>query len=324
MKEINLEEYKAVRESGAGIWNYAGRGLIEVSGGEAVQFLNGLITNDIAKLENNKWMYAAFPNAQGRLTAMTRVLKTDDKFLFDTGAVTREKVFENLFRFTFAGDFTVHDLSDDFVVLSVQGEKSSEFIEQIFGGKVAAENEIAQFEFNGENVFTIHSEHLSKNGFDLFVPKAVFEDLTKKLKNLGAINIGDEAFETLRIEQGTPRYGVDMDETNVVLETGIDEAVNFNKGCYIGQEIIARIHFRGHVAKKLTGLIFEDETAEINHGDEIKTPDDKNAGKITSVAFSPKLGKKIALGYVRYAFLEKGTELKVGDAKAFVEDLPFV
>lgn len=324
MKETNSEEYKAVRESGAGIWNYAGRGLIEVSGGEAVQFLNGLITNDVGKLEENKWMFAAFPNAQGRLIAMVRVLKTNGKFLFDTGAVTREKVFENLFRFTFAGDFIVHDLSDDFNVLSVQGEKSGEIIEQISGKKTSDENEIIEFDFNGENILLIRSEHLSKNGFDLFVPKAVFEDLTEKLKNLGAVQIGDQAFETLRIEQGTPRYGVDMDETNVVLETGIDAAVNFNKGCYIGQEIIARIHFRGHVAKKLMGLVFDDENADINHGDEIKTLDDKNAGKITSVTFSPKLGKKIALGYVRYAFLEKGTELKVGDAKASVEDLPFV
>ena len=324
MSELNLDEYNAVRETGAGIWNYAGRGLIEVSGGEAVQFLNGLITNDIAKLEENKWMFAAFPNAQGRLIAMVRVLKKDGKFLFDTGAVTREKVFENLFRFTFAGDFVVHDLSDDFGVLSVQGEKSGEMIEKILGGKLTEENEIAKFDFNGENVLMIRSEHLSKNGFDLFVPKMVFEDLTKEFETQGAVIIGDEAFEMLRIEQGTPRYGVDMDETNVVLETGIDEAVNFNKGCYIGQEIIARIHFRGHVAKKLTGLIFEDAETEIAHGDELKTLDDKNAGKITSVTFSPKLGKKIALGYVRYAFLEKGTELKVGEAKAIVVDLPFV
>ena len=324
MSELNLVEYNAVRESGAGIWNYEGRGLIEVSGGEAVQFLNGLITNDIAKLEENKWMFAAFPNAQGRLIAMVRVLKTNGKFLFDTGSVTRQKIFENLFRFTFAGDFIVHDLSDDFDCLSVQGKKSAELIGQLFNNKTPDENEIAEFEFGGEKIFAIQSKHLSQKGFDLFAPKAIFEDLTEQLKNLGAAKIGDQAFETLRIEQGTPRYGVDMDETNVVLETGIDEAVNFNKGCYIGQEIIARIHFRGHVAKKLTGLIFEDENAEINHGDEIKTLDDKNAGKITSVTFSPKLGKKIALGYVRYAFLEKGTELKVGEAKASVEELPFV
>ena len=131
-------------------------------------------------------------------------------------------------------------------------------------------------------------------------------------------------YEVLRIENGAPLYGVDMDETTVVLETGLDEAVSFKKGCYIGQEIIARIHFRGHVAKKLTGLIFEDENAAPHPNDEIKSSEDKNAGRITSVTFSPQLGKTIALAYVRYDYLAAGTKLKVNDAAAQVTDLPFV
>jgi folate-binding protein YgfZ len=128
----------------------------------------------------------------------------------------------------------------------------------------------------------------------------------------------------LRIENGVPKYGVDMDETTVVLETGLDEAVNFNKGCYIGQEIIARIHFRGHVAKKLTGLIFDDENVGVKPNDEIKSLEGKNAGKITSVIFSPKLGKKIALAFVRYDYLAENTELKINELTAKVKTLPFI
>ena len=90
------KEYQAVRESGAGILEFPNRGLIEVSGGEAVQFLNGLITNDVKKLENNSWMWAAFPNAQGRLLAMTRVLRREDKFLFEVDALYYEKIFQHL------------------------------------------------------------------------------------------------------------------------------------------------------------------------------------------------------------------------------------
>jgi folate-binding protein YgfZ len=112
-----------------------------------------------------------------------------------------------------------------------------------------------------------------------------------------------------------------MDDTTVVLETGLDEAVSFTKGCYIGQEIIARIHFRGHVAKRLTGLVLE---ADAKTGDELKSPDGKNAGKITSAAFSPALEKHIALAYVRYDYLAEGTELKVNDSAATVKNLPFV
>jgi folate-binding protein YgfZ len=144
------------------------------------------------------------------------------------------------------------------------------------------------------------------------------------LKKENVREISDALYEVLRIENGVPIYGVDADETTIVPELGINEAISYNKGCYIGQEIIARIHFRGHVAKQLTGLIFDDENAEVKPNDEIKSVEDKNAGRVTSVVFSPKLGKKIALAYVRYNYLAEGTELKVGEATATVKDLPFV
>jgi aminomethyltransferase len=118
-----------------------------------------------------------------------------------------------------------------------------------------------------------------------------------------------------------------MDETTIVPELGLDGLVSYNKGCYIGQEIIARIHFRGHVAKQLTGLILSVPPAVaggVSIGTEIKSLDDKNAGRITSITYSPKLEKTIALGYVRYDYLANGTELKIAEAIATVKDLPFI
>ena len=316
-------QYKAVRETGAGIFDFPGRGLIEVSGGEAVQFLNGMLTNDIAKLPENCWMLAAFPNVQGRLLAFVRVLRIGDKFLFDTENTTREKVFQNLFRFTFAGDFKVRDLSDEMNLLSIQGKKAAEILSSRFN--VTAENSrVFEAEFKNEKIFVIRAAHTVEEGFDLFAPSSLIESLVNEFENAGAIKISPETAEVLRIEAGIPRYGVDMDETTIVLETGLEEAVSFTKGCYIGQEIIIRIHHRGHVAKKLAGLIF-DETAEIRHNDELKSAEGKNAGRVTSVAFSPALGKQIALGYVRHDFLKPGTELFANEeTKARVVDLPFV
>jgi folate-binding protein YgfZ len=151
------------------------------------------------------------------------------------------------------------------------------------------------------------------------------------LKNQNAVEISDDLYEVLRIEQGIPRYGVDMDETTIGPELGIDGLISYNKGCYIGQEIIARIHFRGHVAKKLTGLILSELPAsagELNAAElktaELKSAEGKNAGKITSACFSPVLGKTIALAYVRYDYLAEGTELKVGEMTATVKNLPLV
>lgn len=288
------KEYEFIRDGGTGFYKQK-RGLIAVWGKEAVQFLNGLITNDVAKLEQNSPMSAAFPNAQGRLLAVVRVLKRGEKFLFETEAATREKVYNNLFRFTFAGEFFVEDLSEKYRYYEISNFKSqisnSDFIE--FQNDFAA------------NVFVLDD---------------AAENFLNELKSQNAVEISDDLYEVLRVENGVPKYGIDMDETTIVPEIG-DDAISYNKGCYIGQEIIARIHFRGHVAKQLRGLILE---SEANAGDELKSLDGKNAGKITSVVFSPKLEKTIALGYVRYDYLADGTELKVNEKNATVKNLPFM
>ena len=297
------ENYNYIRNGGSGFYEQK-RGLIAVWGKEAIQFLNGLITNDVAKLEENSQMSAAFPNAQGRLLAIVRVLKSGDKFLFETEAATREKVYNNLFRFTFAGDFFVEDWSENYRYFEVQNRKS----------EVRSQNTI---EF--ETYF----------GTDYFVLNDAAESFVGELKSQNAVEISNELYEVLRVENGIPKYGVDMDETTIVPEIG-DESISYNKGCYIGQEIIARIHFRGHVAKRLTGLILSEPSALAGGSNaqlqnaELKSLDGKSAGKITSAVFSPKLGKTIALGYVRYDYLADGTKLKVGEMTARVKELPFI
>ncbi len=117
--KMDINQFNVVRELGMGFYEQK-RGLIEVSGAEAVMFLNGLITNDVATLENSSWMLAAFSNAQGRLLAVVRVLKLNDKFLFDTDIATYEKVLQNLSRFTLAGDFKVKDLTESFSCISIR------------------------------------------------------------------------------------------------------------------------------------------------------------------------------------------------------------
>lgn len=296
MKQTDLENYEKIRNGGVGYYRQK-RGLIEVSGKEAVQFLNGLITNDVAKLEEGNAMFAAFPNAQGRTLAVVRVLKKDGKFLFETEAATHEKVYSNLFRFTFAGDFFVADLSEKYEYFSMEN------------GKWITENaDLVSFE--------------TKSGVDFFVPNESVEDFLKELQKDNAVKVSDELYEVLRIENGIPLYGVDMDETTIVSELGIEGLISYNKGCYIGQEIIARIYFRGHIAKQLRGLILSEQPNEENI--ELKSLEGKNAGKITSATFSPKLNKYIALAFVRYEFLADETELKAGDLTVIVKSLPFI
>jgi folate-binding protein YgfZ len=308
---MDIESYNHIRSGGVGFYEQK-RGLIAVLGKEAVQFLDGMISNDMKTLEDGEQMLAAFPNAQGRLLAVVRVLRQADRFLIETEEATREKVFNNLFRFTYAGDFFVEDLSEQYRYF------------EMFPGTQAPSPASPP---SGEN------SPPYEGGVTAFCGRGgslgVFVSGDTKPEGR---QIDDETYETLRIEAGTPKYGVDMDETTIVPELGLDGLISYNKGCYIGQEIIARIHFRGHVAKRLTGLIIDSDlglSADAGGSPafrptELTAPDGKPAGRITSSTYSPKLEKTIALAYVRYDYLAEGTELVAGDTLATVKDLPFL
>lgn len=324
-----MAEYRAVREDGAGLIDLSSRGRIEIGGTEAVLFLNGLITNDVKALADNSWMAAAFPNVQGRMLAHARVLRRSETFLFDTEAVTREQIIKTLGRFTLAGDFKVTDVTSDTALLSVQGKESAGTVRAVLGEEAAGvgRGQIAGADWEGFHVSIIRATHTAEDGFDLFTNAGAAVSLWDALSKAGARPVGFDALEILRVEAGLPRYGADIDETKVVLETGLDEAVSFTKGCYIGQEIIARIHFRGHVAKRLAGIM-PDTEALVRAGDRVRTAEGKEIGWITSAAHSPSLNKTVALGYVKYDYLQPGTPVRVVsnevEAEAHVSELPFV
>jgi folate-binding protein YgfZ len=323
-------EYSAVREGGAGVIDLSARGRLLVSGSEAVLFLNGLITNDMKTLAMDSWMPAVFPNVQGRLIAAVRIIHRHDGFLIDTESLSLETVTKLLERFTLAGDFRLKDLTTETTMLSVQGGNAAAVIHQVLGVEAAmvARGQAATAPLeNGSEVTVIRATHTGEDGFDVFADAQNGPALFGLLVQAGAQPLSPEAAETLRIEAGIPRFGIDMDETKVVTETNLDDAVSFTKGCYIGQEIIARIKYRGHVAKKLTGVQLDQEPA-IESGAKIFSADEKEIGSITSATISPRLRQTIALAYVKYDYLEPGTKVKVVSAEheysGVITELPFI
>jgi folate-binding protein YgfZ len=324
---ISNSEYSAVRGGGAGLIDLSARGRILVRGSEAVMFLNGLITNDMKTLAVNSWMPAAFANVQGRLLAAVRIIHRADGFLIDTESVTREAVIKLLDRFTLAGDFHVTDFSDKTTMLSVQGSGAAGVVRKVLGepASVIERHQVTESSLNGASVTAIRATHTAEDGFDLVTGNGA--DLRKLLTAAGASQLSNEAFETLRIEAGIPLYGIDMDETNVVTETNLDDAVSFTKGCYVGQEIIVRIRHRGHVAKKFAGVTLDGPEPGPRNS-KILLPDDKEVGRITSSTFSPKLGRAIALAYLKYDYLAAGTAVRViaadREVSATVAELPFI
>jgi tRNA-modifying protein YgfZ len=333
-----LDEYNAVRNEGAGLIDLSTRGRIRVTGSEAIQFLNGLITNDMKTLAENSWMPAVFPNVQGRIVASVRIARLNNQegnkgnvpvFLIETELATHEVVFKTLERFSFAGDFHVSDVSNATGEISVQGSKAERTLAKVLGDawQELAVGGIATFKHNDTDVVVIRASHTGEDGFDLIVATQELGPLASAIKNAGATPVGLEAFDILRIEGGVALYGPDFDDTLVVSEANLDDAVSFTKGCYIGQEIIARIKYRGHVAKKITGVVF-DGFVSVLPGTVLVSEDGKEVGRLTSVTDSPKLQKTIALALIKYQYLSAGTKLTVKDTDArvtaTVTDFPFV
>ena len=306
-----MTEYEVVRDGGAGLIDLsATRGRIRVSGSEATMFLNGLITNDVKNLAQNRWMPAVFPTVQGRLIGAVRVIRgSEPAFLIDTEAPSHEAVLKTISKFTLAGDFKVADVTSETALLTVQGQGAAEVIGKVFkrDGLELPDNGVAEI----DGVTIIRASHTGEDGFDIVIDASRKAELQQALEAAGAQPIGEDTFEILRVEAGIARFGQDMDESNVVPETNLDDAVSYTKGCYVGQEIIVRIKHRGHPAKKLTKLRFETDQ-QIEADAVIRSTENQEIGRVTSAVISPRRGS-IGLGYVRYEFLADGTRVVVGD-----------
>ncbi len=322
-----MTEYELVRDGGAGLIDLsAARGRIRVSGSEAVMFLNGLMTNDMKTLATNRWMPAVFPTVQGRLIGVVRVVRgSEPSFLIDTETTSHDAVLKTISRFTMAGDFKVSDVTAETALLTVQGQIAGEVIEKVFETSAAEipANGVSEVQWKNLPATIIRASHTGENGFDILVDSSQKAELLQALETAGAQPISEDTLEILRVEAGIARFGIDLDETIVVPETNLDEAVSYAKGCYVGQEIIVRIKHRGHPAKKLTGLRFETDT-QVESGAMISSTENQEIGRVTSAVVSPRMGS-IGLGYIRYGHLSAGTRVVVSDGiDATVTELPFV
>ena len=323
------DEYDALRESAA-LLDFSPAGKLEVSGKNAVQFVNGLVTNDVKALQVGEGVLAAFLNVQGKVVALGRFYQTGTGLLIETEPERREVIFKNLSRFVPAGDFSVNDASGNYALLSLQGPRAALLLASFAGGPVEIETEYRLVEREVEGFKLLIASHwrCGGTGYDLFIPTGAKEPVWQRLIDEGARPAGRAAFEVARVEAGIPREGADVTESNILLEAGLEKAVSYTKGCYLGQEVIARIHWRGQPAKQLRGLLVE-AAQPPGPGTELHSAEGKKIGEITSSVRSWALDRVIALGYVHRYYLTPGTAftLKSGGAevgRATVAELPFV
>ena len=323
------EEVLAVRRS-AGIFRLAGRALLEVRGSDRVRFLQGQLTNDVAKLDasgSDAACYALALTREGRVVAGFHVVARPDAFWLETAAAAVAAAIARLEKFVIADDVQIADRSAAFARFAVEGPRAPELVATAAGAALQiAPDGAARAQIGGAPVVVVAWGWSGAAAFQIIVASeqgaAVEAALRAAGETCGAIFASEAALEVLRVESGEPRYGAELGEHTLPAELRlVDRAVSFTKGCYTGQEVVARMQSRGRVGHLLVGVALE--------GDALPAPGaaiasgDARVGELTSVACSPSAGT-IALGFVRRGFDEPGTALEVDGRVARVVALPFV
>lgn len=319
-------EHRAIRDAAA-IVDRSMLGKVAVTGRDRQAFLQGMLTNDIKTLAPGQGAPAAFLDAHGKVMALMRVYALEDTVLIELPPSTTEKTLERLDHFLISEKAYFEAVDPAFAIVAVQGAGSRELLSGLSGHALdLAPHEHVEIEIAGAPVRVIHRREGGVAGFHCWTTAEHGAALWQALAVAGAVPAGIEALDALRIEGGVPWFGHDVDESHIFPEARLDDHVSFTKGCYIGQETVARVKYRGHVNRALSGLVLE--------GDRVPSPgsrvvaEGKDVGRITSAVLSPALGKPIALGYVRREHFEPGTAVEVDDAgiaiPARIAALPFV
>jgi len=324
-----LAEYAALHE-GAGVLDLSLRGRLCVLGADAQRFLNGQVTNNVKDLQIGEGCYAALVSAKGKLHSDLNIYRLENEMLLDFEPGLSDAVAQRLEKYVIAEDAQVVNASADYGLLSVQGPKAAEIVAGLSPRFVVPPKAMGVVKIEEAALGEIYVTALSRvraGGLDLFVPANAMNEAATRLLEHGGRLCGWQALETARIEAGLPRFGADMDETNLAPEALDGRAISYAKGCYIGQEIIARIRTYGQVAKSLRGLKLRGDGKEPPARRAKLFLGPKEVGNITSAVWSPALQAVIALGYVRREANQTGTELEVrtpgGGIQAQIVELPF-
>lgn len=314
------EGYQALRAT-AGLTARTDRGLLAVTGAERLDWLQGLLTNDVKGLGPGAACYAAYLTPQGRMISDMHVVALEDRVLLDVPDRVAQGLRDRLDGLVFAEDVQVQDVSSATVGLELHGPTAP----QVIGRALIAPGD------PGEPA-VVREDRIGLPGYGVYVARAHQASITDRLVQAGATLVSQETLDVVRVEEGVPAFGADMDEDTIPLEAGIEgRAISFTKGCYVGQEVIVRVTTRGggRVARRLVGLVFG-EADGVQAGDRLVAPGEepRDIGRVTSVVWSPALGRVIGLGYLHRDFVEPGTTVaaRTGDRQitAEVAKLPFV
>jgi len=314
------QDYDAITQA-CGLLDRAERGKLALTGSEAKAFLQGQVTNDVEALVPGTGCYAAFLTPKGKLLGDLRILDAGDELLLDTERLALQGLFNMIRRFSVGYDVELHKRTLESGLVSLIGPASEAAARAAVAGGDAlpGPQEHAHVELSvGPAAVSVRAIRTDV-GLDLLLDSRDHDAVWAALRQAGAREVTDEAADCLRIELGRPRYGVDLDDTVIPQEAGLNQrAVSFTKGCYVGQETVARLFYRGKPNRRLCGLRARGPVAP---GAELSYRD-RAAGRVTSVAQSPRFGS-IALAFVRREAPDGAVVSLAPSVEAEVVALPF-
>jgi folate-binding protein YgfZ len=312
-----LSEWHAL-SAGCGIFDLAWRDKITAKGRDRVRWLNGMVTNTIKDLPANHGNYSFVLNAQGRILGDMYIYNHGEYLLLDTDASQVEALMSTLKRFIIMDQVELARSGESLRCVGLCGPGAEQAL-RAAGADVSQLRslEISGVALNNINVTVVRGPEQKPGWWEIWIASENAEKIWEGLVNAGAQPVGTDALERWRIAQGIPNYGQDIRERDLPQETEQMQALNFTKGCYIGQEIVERIRSRGQVHRRFTGFDFPDALLQPGKFEE----NGRVVAEITSVA---QIGtRNIGLGYVRRETGEPGTRLNLGGTSAIVSDLPF-
>ncbi len=306
-------EYLALTER-CGLLDRSERGKLALTGAAAKAFLAGQVTNDIEALSPGGGCYAAFLTPKGKMLGDMRILDLGEELFLDTERVTLQALFDMIRRFKIGYDVELHKRTVERGLLSLIGPDAARVahVEEL----ADIEHASSAVEIDGIAAIAAHTD----TGVDLICAGNETDELAQTLRERGAVPVSEDAAEIVRVERGRPRYGIDLDDTTIPQEAGLNErAVSFTKGCYVGQETVARLHYRGKPNRHLRGLRLSAPAAP---GAELCLGE-RPVGRLSSSVLSPVNGP-IGLALVRRE-AEPGSTVSVGEhgASAEVIEPPF-
>jgi folate-binding protein YgfZ len=303
--------YDALR-NGAAWLDLSARGKIKMIGEDRARLLHAMTTNHIQQLTPGSGCYAFFLNDKGRILADVNVLCRPDHLLLDVEPETHEKLYQHLDHYIIADDVTLEDVTAATATIAIEGPKS----DQVLRAMQAPVPEAPYASEEWSDRLVTRMSFTGSLGSFIFAPVEEKADLIARIEAAGAVAAGADAFHVVRLEHGKARYGEDLSERFLAQEANQPHALHFNKGCYLGQEIVERVRSRGQIHRVLMPLVLETKTPP-EPGTKLQIGE-ASVAEITSAAYSPGMGKVVALAYVRTEHARPHTEMALGDVRAEV------